>query len=126
MVDLIGPAIGAGAVFIAGGLGWLLSATRTTEGTAKGVSSLGRSLDNVREEHSKRLDCHDEEIHALQTDYISRREFDEKMVATMAAINASYSSIKDQLQTHGRWLEYAVFNKKADEPRLFSSDSERT
>jgi hypothetical protein len=36
----------------------------------------------------------------------------------MASINANYANIKEQLTTHGRWLEYAVFNKKPDQPSI--------
>ena len=122
MVDLIGPSIGAGVVFIAAGLGWVLNSTRRTEGTARGVSALGRSLDTVRSDHGKRLDVHDEEILELRTNFVSRREFDEKMEATMCAINANYAHIKAQLDQQGRWLEYAVFNKKSAAPSIFTTD----
>ena len=124
MVDLIGPAIGVLGTMVVGGIGWVVASTRQTAGTETGVKSLGRSLDAVREEHEKRLDTHDDEILDLRQNYVSRREFDDRMASSLAAINANYENIKQQLITQGRWLEYAVFNKKADEPRLFTPGHE--
>ena len=124
-MDLIGPGIGAMVVITAGAVKWIITSTRETAGTETGVSSLGRSLDAVREETAKRLDTHDDEILDLRTNYVSRREFDDRMASSLAAINANYENIKQQLITQGRWLEYAVFNKKADEPRLFTPGTDR-
>ena len=119
MVDLVGPGIGAAVVFVAGGISWVIASTRQTEGAEKGVSSLGRSIDAVREEHTKRLDTHVGEILDLRANYVSRRELDDRMSSSLAAINANQENIKQQLAQQGRWLEFAIFNKKVEEPRVF-------
>lgn len=114
MQDWIGPAIEAGIFVAGGGAAWIVTMTRTS----KDAQALKASLDDANDAHTKRLDNHQVAIDDLQRNYVSRREFDDKLASSMAAINANYANIKEQLTTHGRWLEYAVFNKKPNQPTL--------
>lgn len=101
---------------VSGATAWIILATRTSAD----VKSVSGCLEDVKVEHGKRLEGHDADILDLRANYVSRREFDDKMASSMAAINANYANIKEQLNTHGRWLEYAVFNKKPDQPSINS------
>ena len=103
-----------GGMAISGATAWIVLATRTSSG----LTAVGRTMDEVKTEHSKRLDGHDVDLLDIRANYVSRRELDEKKSSSMASINANYANIKEQLTTHGRWLEYAVFNKKPDQPSI--------
>lgn len=114
MIDLVGPAIEAGVFVVGGVIAWTVNATKTS----KDAEAVKAKLDDVTATQTKRLDDHAVSIDNLQRNYVSRRELDDKVASSMAAINANYANIKEQLTTHGRWLEYAVFNKKPNQPTL--------
>jgi len=118
MVDLIGPGLGAAVMLVMGSSSWLVRELLSSKGTAKDAEALRVNLDDVKVEHDKRLNGHDADISDIRQNYVSRREFDDKMESSMATITANYLNIKDQLNTHGRWLEFAVFNKKPDSPPI--------
>lgn len=114
MVDLAQVAIEVGAMAISGAAAWIVMATRT----GKDVEAVRANLTDVKETQGRRLDGHDLDFADFRSNFISRREFDDRMAAMIRETNANYASIKDQLSTQGRWLEFAIFNKKPEQPGI--------
>jgi hypothetical protein len=117
MIDLSEVAATVVGIAVSSGIGWIVLVTRL----GKDTETVRTNLSDVKESHAKRLDGHDADILDIRENYLSRREFDAQMAASMAAINANYANIKDQLTVHGRWLEFAVFNKKPEQPGINGS-----
>lgn len=105
--ELYSPLIAAGLVILGGAIAWIVAATRTDAKTV----AVQSDFTSLRGDHGKRLDGHDAEIAELRQNYVTRRELDERMSTSMTAINK-------QLDVHGRWLEYAIFNKKPNQPSI--------
>ncbi|MGP8269122.1 MAG: hypothetical protein ACLQLH_03565 [Terracidiphilus sp.] len=96
---------------VAGVASWMVRATRT----GKEVEAVSMVVEDVKADHEKRLDGHDEEIKRINQDFVPRRELSEKLECYLGPINK-------QLDHQGRLLEYAVMGKRPEAPNLDSRD----
>ena len=114
MNEWVGGGITAVAMAIAGLIGWVVILTRNS----KAVEAIQATVDEAKKNIGVRLDSHSADLKRISADFISRREFDEKLESNMNSINGNYTNIREQLAMHGRWLEFAIFNKKPEQPGI--------
>jgi Skp family chaperone for outer membrane proteins len=92
---------------LGGVITWAVRATRTS----KDAEAVRNNLEEIKDDHEKRLDGHDDELRRINQDFVPRRELSEKLELHLGPINK-------QLEHQTRMLEYAVMNKKPDAPTL--------
>jgi hypothetical protein len=107
--NLTEPAITIGGMAIAGATAWVVRATRTSSD----VKAVDKSLGEVKADHTKRLDGHEEDIKRISAEYVPRHELDDKLQRCLDPINR-------QLEHQRNLLEFAVMGKRPEMPRLES------
>lgn len=104
-MDLVGAGVTAGCMALSAGAAWIIKQTRTS----KDVESVTTGLMNLRDNHEKRLDGHDDDLRRIESEFVSRRELDEKL-------KLWFDPMQRQLEQHTRLLEFAVFGKMPEPP----------